>query len=249
MSRRPPERSSKSDCVIAALRDDILTLALAPGAKLATGALRIRYGGGQAPLREALSALSGAGLVTRESRRGFRVAPMSLERLDDLVATRVTVELAMLERAVATADAGWKVGLRAALDALVPSLQKVGDGRRLDREWEDRHRRFHFAMLATDAAPLLAGFCEALYDSYDRYRLLGVPRRAYLAGIADDHADMAQAAIAGDAAAAAAILRRHIEDASATVRANIVEGGLLDRTGWVRTPPVAPDLRKAGGSR
>ncbi|WP_164919631.1 GntR family transcriptional regulator [Hansschlegelia zhihuaiae] len=229
---RPP----KTGRTLEALRRDIGALALAPGAKLATVALAARYGVGQAPVREALSILAGEGLVLRESRRGFRVAPMSLAALDELTETRVTLELAFLSRAIAAGDGGWKTRVRRALDLLLPALQLVGDSRRLDPAWEEAHRRFHFALIGADEAATLFGLSRALYDRYDRYRLAAVPRRAFLAGIADDHAEIAEAALAGDAIRASAVLRRHIEDASRTLRDNIVALGLAVENGQVRLP-------------
>jgi GntR family transcriptional regulator, carbon starvation induced regulator len=228
----------KTGRTLEALRRDIGALALAPGAKLATVALASRYGVGQAPLREALSILAGEGLVLRESRRGFRVAPMSLAALDELTDTRVTLELAFLARAIAAGEEAWKARVRVALDQLAPALQRVGDARRLDPEWERAHRAFHFALIGADGARTLLGIARTLYDCFDRYRLAAVPRRAFLAGIADDHAEIAAAAVAGDAGAASAVLRRHIEDASRTLRDNIVALDLADRDGQVR-PPLA----------
>lgn len=221
-----------------ALREDIRTLELPPGMRLLTGFLTSRYGAGSSPLREALSLLCGRGFVVRESRRGFRVSPMSLKDLDDLIATRLTVEPAMLERAVRCGDAAWEAQLRGSLATLLPSLQKVGDARPLDRLWGENHRRFHIALMATAETSMLVDFCEMLYDRYDRYRLLGVPRRAYLAAVADDHADMAEAAIARDATRATAILRRHIADTSAVVRSNIIAAGFTDSSGDVHFPSV-----------
>ncbi|MFJ5486115.1 hypothetical protein ACIKTA_00060 [Hansschlegelia beijingensis] len=55
-------------------------------------------------------------------------------------------------------------------------------------------------------------------------------------GIADDHAEIAEAAIAGDAAGASAVLRRHIEDAYRTLRDNLVALGLAERDGEARRP-------------
>lgn len=228
--------------MLSALREDILTLALLPGQKLLTEALVARYGAGQSPLREALSLLAGEGLVVRESRRGFRVSGMSLRDLDDLIATRLMVEPAMLERAINVGGDAWAERIRSALEALRPSLQKVGDARPLDRVWEENHRRFHFALLAPDGASLLMDFCRIVYDRYDRYRLLGIPRRAYLAGVADDHAQMAKAAILGDSGRALETLRRHIADTSATVRTNICASAFVDGQGDVHLPPTGIGL-------
>lgn len=242
MSHREPDEPSLGDRVQSSIRADILSLDLAPGLKLSAEMLVLRYGAGQSPIREALSLLAGEGLVVRESRRGFRVAPMSLADLDALVAARLLLEPAMLERALATGDAAWEEELHFALDALRPSLQKVGDARPLDREWEAGHRRFHFTLVGVSGAGVLGDFCRMLYDRFDRYRVLGIPRRAYLAGVADDHAELVGAAVARDAPRATDILRRHIADTSAMLRANIVELGLPCSEGAAPQVPVGISL-------
>jgi GntR family transcriptional regulator, carbon starvation induced regulator len=231
-----PDDAQAADRLLATLREDICRLELRPGQRLVANHLMARYGAGQSPLREALSILSGQGLVVRESRRGFCVSPMSLGDLDALVEARLVLESAMLARAITIGEASWEGDIRRALGALVPSLQKVGDARPIDRTWEDQHRRFHFALLGTEQAPVLGEFCAVLYDRYDRYRLLGIPRGAYLAAVADDHADLADAVIKRDSARAIDILRRHIGDTSATVRANIVAAEIVDARGTIRIP-------------
>ena len=58
------------------LRADILAVRLQPDAELPLKILSYRYDVGLTPLREALTLLSGVGLVVHD-RRGFRVAPVS----------------------------------------------------------------------------------------------------------------------------------------------------------------------------
>src|ERR1700694_1563026 len=68
------------------IREDIVFGHLAPGEKLRIEDLRGRYGLGATPLREALSRLSAIGLVEASAQRGFRVARVSVEDLDDVTA-------------------------------------------------------------------------------------------------------------------------------------------------------------------
>ena len=242
MPQTPRDGSVEGDDVLTILRSDILSFSLRPGQKLATEFLTVRYELGASPLREALSRLVGEGLVVRESGRGFRVSPMSRRDLDDLIASRLLIEPAMLARSIETGDIAWQLNIERTLKALQPNLQKVGDSRPLDRAWEENHRRFHFALMAPGGTSLLMEFCKILYDRYDRYRLLGIPRRAYLAGVAGDHQDMADAAIARNAERAVEILRRHITDTSNAVLANIDAAGLVKPGGIIEIPPTGIDF-------
>ena len=66
-----------------ALRHDIIRGELPPGRPLRLSDLSERYEMGFSPLREALNRLQAERLVTAESLRGFRVAPLSLDELLD----------------------------------------------------------------------------------------------------------------------------------------------------------------------
>jgi DNA-binding GntR family transcriptional regulator len=85
------EQLSKTDAAYRLLRRDILSTKLKPGAPLKLSALRDAYGVGWTPLREALSRLEAERLVTAISNRGFTVAPVSREALEDLTRARLVI--------------------------------------------------------------------------------------------------------------------------------------------------------------
>lgn len=242
MSRTHQDALTSSEDVLSVLRSDILSLTLRPGQRLTTEFLSARYDLGASPLREALSSLVGEGLVVRESNRGFSVSPMSRRELDDLIASRLLLEPTLLALAIESGGDAWESHIISTLKDLQPSLQKVGDSRPLDRAWEEKHRLFHFALMALDDGSLMMAFCKILYDRYDRYRLLGIPRRAYLAGVAGDHEDLADAAIARKSELAIEILSRHITDTSHAVAANIEAAGLTRADGMIEIPPSGIDF-------
>src|SRR5690606_38695828 len=95
---------SKTEAAYRLLRRDILATRLKPGAPLKLGALRDAYGVGWTPLREALSRLEAEKLVTAISNRGFAVAPVSKEELEDLARARMVVELPLLLESIANGD-------------------------------------------------------------------------------------------------------------------------------------------------
>src|SRR3546814_836243 len=75
------------------LRDDIIAGLLPPGQKLTLDTLKERYAVGATPLREALYRLSSSMLVIAEDQRGFRVAPVTLMHLEDIIASRQHIEV------------------------------------------------------------------------------------------------------------------------------------------------------------
>jgi DNA-binding GntR family transcriptional regulator len=64
----------------------------APGTKLIETEVCARHGISRSPLREALGILEGWGLVQRRPRYGVRVAPLSVQHLDDLTLCRIPLE-------------------------------------------------------------------------------------------------------------------------------------------------------------
>ena len=75
------------------LRDDIIEGRLAPGEKLRVEHLRRHYAVGAGTLREAITRLVSDALVEAEGQRGFRVAPVALDDLEDLTRLRLHIEI------------------------------------------------------------------------------------------------------------------------------------------------------------
>ena len=211
---------SKAALVLRRLRIDIVAAALRPGQKLSFASLSARYGVGFSPLREALSQLTGSGLVTLESQRGFKVAPVSQAELADLIAVRRHLEVHALGLSVQHGDDRWRSELQAATDAFAQVAAKAGDRRPIDEDWQQLHRGYHFALIGACGSPLLLQFCREIYDRFDRYRRLAVPAQSFMAGPARDHHALTRAALAGETAHAQQQLARHLDDIAEVVAAN-----------------------------
>ena len=88
----PLEISSVEDGVYRALRQEIGRLDLAPGERLPLEELAARFDVSLTPVRHALRRLESEGLVVSLRRRGSRVAPLSLEELEEIQALRLGLE-------------------------------------------------------------------------------------------------------------------------------------------------------------
>jgi DNA-binding GntR family transcriptional regulator len=91
-SATPLEISSVEDVVYAALRREIGTLALEPDERLPLEELAARFRVSLTPVRHALRRLESEGLVVSLPRRGSRVAPLSVEELEEIQAIRLGLE-------------------------------------------------------------------------------------------------------------------------------------------------------------
>ncbi|HXV96464.1 MAG TPA: GntR family transcriptional regulator [Gaiellaceae bacterium] len=88
----PLEISSVEDGVYRALRAEIGRLELVPGQRLPLEELAARFRVSLTPVRHALRRLESEGLVVSLPRRGSRVAPLSVDELEEIQALRLGVE-------------------------------------------------------------------------------------------------------------------------------------------------------------
>lgn len=193
-----------------ALRHDIIRGELAPGRPLRLSDLSERYDMGFSPLREALNRLHAERLVTAESLRGFRVAPLSLDELHDAVNVRIKVECDALRASIKLGDDGWAAGIVSALYALNLQVGRTGADADI---WtlEARHYAFHRALLAACNSPWTLEFFERLYAATERYRIPTLLAAANPAGrdVQAEHSALAEATLARDTDKAAALLEAH----------------------------------------
>lgn len=193
-----------------ALRHDIIRGELPPGRPLRLADLGERYGMGFSPLREALNRLQAERLVTAESLRGFRVAPLSLDELHDATALRIVVETKALQASIRNGNDSWASGIVSSLYAL--NVQAARTGAEADI-WvlERRHHAFHRALLAACNSPWTLEFFERLYAATERYRIPVLLASALPVGrdVQAEHGALAQATLDRNAEKASTLLEQH----------------------------------------
>lgn len=193
-----------------ALRHDIIRGEFASGRPLRLADLSERYGMGFSPLREALNRLQAERLVTAESLRGFRVAPLSLDELHDAMSVRIMVETQALRAAIRLGDDAWATGIVSALYALNVQAGRSGPDADI---WtlEARHYAFHRALLEACKSPWTLEFFDRLYAATERYRIPILLAASHPAGrdVQAEHSALAEATLDRDADKAASLLEEH----------------------------------------
>jgi len=192
----------------ATLRDDIVEGRFVPGSKLRIEHLRTQYGIGAGTLREALTRLVSDALVTTEGQRGFRVAPIALEELEDLTQLRVRIETDALRQSIRSGAAQWRETLAAAYAALSAEEQPIALHRR--RQWEQLNTRFHEALLSGYASPWTLHVLRLLSRHSERYRCYAMGLPGSVRDVHTEHAEIFDYAMAGQEARAALALEAHI---------------------------------------
>ncbi|RGP35926.1 FCD domain-containing protein [Pseudotabrizicola alkalilacus] len=205
-----------------AIRRDIIQGKLAAGQPLRMADLSERYAMGFSPLREALSRLQVERLVVAEALRGFKVAPLSVQEMQDAIDTRILVESDALRLSIQHGDDDWSAAIVAALYALNLQVE-----RSIVNVWdiEARHYAFHRALLAACQSPWRLEFFERLYATTERYRIpiliaAGTPSPSRR-DIQAEHSAIADAVLAHDAETAVRLLAEHYTRTAMTISARM----------------------------
>jgi DNA-binding GntR family transcriptional regulator len=191
-----------------ALRADIIKGARAPGERLRIEKLKIIYGFGPTPLREALQMLAADQLVLAEGHRGFSVTELDLDDFRDLNVARTAVEREALRLAIANGDDAWEAGIVAA-GYLMAKEDAVLSADGVTDRWEAANTAFHTAMVAACGSRWLLNVRAGLHDQCARYRRASVFQKRGERDLGAEHRAIAEAVLARDADRACALTERH----------------------------------------
>lgn len=186
-----------SDRAYAALRDRLITLAIAPGAAIDEEALSRDLGMGRTPVREALRRLALEGLIVVYPRRGTFASSVNITSLSDITDVRAQLEPHAAERAARLADAGDRREVAELMALLADGTSSQTSLIELDaRIHRFVHRCSRNPYLARDLDRYLNMSIRIWYVTFDRLPPMQDPvseHRALLAAIANADADAARA--------------------------------------------------------
>ncbi|MBL1093709.1 MULTISPECIES: GntR family transcriptional regulator [Streptomyces] len=190
--------------VCTAIREDIVSGALAPGSRLIEEILAARYGVSRVPVREALRTLQSEGFVTTRHHAGACVAEPTEQEAADLLDIRALLEPLGAARAAARRTPAHLKVLRG-LVRLGRERARHGspaDLRQLDG-W------FHETLAQAAGSPSLTALLTQLRRKIEwMYAMEPTPR---VGEAWDDHGAVLDAVARGDAERARALMAAHIE--------------------------------------
>jgi len=191
-----------------ALRQAILSGALAGGTPLRQEELATTFRTSRMPVREALRRLEAQALVDFYPHRGAVVAEISAAEAADNTAIRAALEPMALKLSAPRLTAG---DLDAA-EALCAAMDGGGD----IAEVGALNRQFHMTLYARADRPRLLALTESHLASADRFIRFHYAHHERQRRISqDEHRAMVAACRAGDVTGACAVLTAHIEEAGA----------------------------------
>ena len=192
-------RTNLRDAAKERLRALIVTGDLAPRANVVERDLSERIGVSRTPLREALLALQGEGLLVSHPGRGFFVADLSVDEARELYPLIATLEAMAVRRGrPSDVSALRDVNLRFRR-ASSPSLALAAD------------RNWHEALIAQCAAPRTAALLTPLRVVAARYEYRYFSRAAAIRASADQHDQVIQLLERGRVPQAASLLEKNWE--------------------------------------
>lgn len=204
MSERVPSVNA-----VQLLRDEIeqgiVTGEFRPGERLDEMQLAKRFGVSRTPVRETLMQLSAIGLVELRPRRGAIVVEHGPQRVYEMF--EVMAELEGMAASLAARRLSERHG-SALLAAHRQCETSAGQGDH-DSYYYD-NEIFHNAIYKASQSRFLAEQCATLHKRLRPYRRLQLRVRGRMQTSLAEHAEVVEAIVAGDAAAARERLRSHV---------------------------------------
>jgi DNA-binding GntR family transcriptional regulator len=207
------------------LRDAILNGVFQPGQMLRQDEVAARLGVSRSPLREALPRLEADGIVILHPRRGYAVASLDPKQITEVFDLRCLLETELARRAIPNrteADIAMVYGIASEMAALA---QRTDDASRA--KWFDLNMRFHTALLRPADCPhhlRALDHSRNLIESYIRTetRLTGDLTEAQ-----EEHRQLAQSFVIGDAERFITLTREHSEHTRRRLLAGLPRGNEL----------------------
>ena len=197
---------SLGDSAYMHIRHDILRCRLLPGSLITEAGLMEMYQIGKSSCRVALARLCHEHLVESRPRKGYRIAPITVQDVEEIFTLRAQLEPLAARLATGKVDIQLLRELEAAcrveLKAPLPEQINV---------FMNANKRFHLAIAEASGNKHLIRALSSLMDEMSRLVALGFNVQRVKPEIKHDHNAMIDAFTEGDARRVELIARRHIE--------------------------------------
>lgn len=206
------------EVVYRALRRAILNGVFAPGQMLRQEEVASKLGVSRSPLREALPRLEAEGMVVLQPRRGYAVATLDLDAIREAFDLRGLLETELALRSISHRTEADIAKIYAVISEMAPLTNATSDSE--VAHWFELNLNFHNALLAPACRPHHMRALENLRGSLESYVRTEVRLTGDLAQAQQEHLQMAQAFVNGNAASFVELIREH----SQHTRDRLIEG-------------------------
>ncbi len=199
---------SLRDQVSEQLRAAVISGVMRPGVLYSAPSLAEMLGVSATPVREAMQSLVREGLVEVAHNKGFKVKDVSAEELDELVETRLLLEVPLMGEVAA----GMSPEKHSALEELRELTRRLEDAAAEDDlvTYIAADTEFHLSFLELHGNAVAVNTVQSLRHKSRLYGLERLARSGELLGHTYEHAEMVDLAQQGKAEELKNLVRRHI---------------------------------------
>src|SRR5262245_13510164 len=209
-------RDTTAKVVAGRLREEIQHGTLAAGTRLRQNDVAQRFGVSTTPVREALAQLQAEGLVRIDPHRGAVVFHPSVDDVLEFYEIREALESLAVTHAIP--NLGSEIARE--LGSVIDRMRRTEDARR----WLELNDRFHLRLYEAAGRPRLSALIDNLRDASAPYIYMFVASRPVSQRANDEHQEILDACVRGDAAAARRAIRDHLRSASQGLSAFLTDG-------------------------
>lgn len=195
------------------IRQEIMTRRLKPGARIGQDEIAERLNVSRVPIREALTVLESEGQVTYQPHRGYTVAKLSLEELEEIYLMRRLLENEATTRAIDNLDDDFV----SHLERLIREMDQLSEEDDL-LGFTEANREFHLALFERAKLPRLFHMIEVLWQTSDSYRSVFFNDPASRLRAQQEHHQIVAACKARDAESLISAMEEHRSNAISDLR-------------------------------
>ena len=159
------EYKTRTQVVVVAIREKILTGAIKAGEPLRQAALADELKVSRIPVREALLQLEAEGLVEFEAHKGATATKLSAEQVTELFELRALLECELLRLAIPNLTEAELAQSEQLLQQMASAFHDVGT----KSSWSELNTRFHLSLYKAADRPLTFEIVQNLIVNSDRY--------------------------------------------------------------------------------
>ena len=211
---------TQADRVYSALRERLLRGDLPIGRRLVEQQLAEEYDTSRTPVREALRRLEGDGHIVRDRSGGMCPAAPSVKSMRELYEVRIALEELCARRAATSGDRGLIETIEQDWQALEAAWH---DARALPRGPDFVHadEGFHRALAAASGNDVAEALLGELNDRIRVLRIYDFTTDDRIGATIAEHLEIVRSVLTGDADAAAAFMRAHVQRSALVVRERV----------------------------
>ncbi len=197
---------------------------LPAGVRLVEQRLAEEFETSRTPVREAMRRLEGDGHLVRDASGGLTPRVPDVRTMHEYYDVRLALEDLTVRRATIDGDRDVLLALRAEWEAM-----GAGRGEVVETPPEEQHEfvradeRFHIEIARASGNQTAQHYLTEITDRIHVLRIQGFTIEARIDATVDEHLEILGAMLAGDADAAAAFMRSHVQRNAAVVRGLVGE--------------------------